>query len=110
MVTPGTDRLLSPWKAKKKNTQSKSTSLALFVTTRLEQMEMRQSEFCRVNRFDQGLLSKIQNSMISNLSLESVLKLAIGLSESPKNIFILTGRIDLHELVTKAYHLKSHDQ
>ena len=75
------------------------TPLARFVSDRLAQIEMRQSEFCRIHQFDQGLLSKIQNSMITNLSLESALKLATGLSVPPARILDLTGRPDLDDLV-----------
>ena len=70
---------------------------------RLAEIEMRQSEFCRLNKFDQGMLSKIQNSVTTNLSLETVLKLAIGLSVPPEKICGLIGRLELHDLVTGAY-------
>jgi hypothetical protein len=53
--------------------------------------------------FDQGLLSKIQNSVVTSLSLESVLKLAVGLSVPPHRIFSLLDRMDMHELVMKSY-------
>src|SRR5262245_58078182 len=52
------------------------TPLATFVRERLAELEIRQSDFCRLSMFDQGLLSKIQNSVVTSLSLESVLKLA----------------------------------
>src|SRR5206468_11331051 len=83
------------------------TPLALFVTERLTEMKMRQSEFCRLNQFDQGMLSKIQNSVTTNLSLESALKLARGLSVPPTRILLLTGRPDLDEIVTAAYRTSS---
>ena len=79
------------------------TPLAHFVTERLAEMKMRQSEFCRLNQFDQGMLSKIQNSVTTNLSLESALKLATGLSVPPARILDLIGRPDLEELVIAAY-------
>ena len=89
---------------RKNDTRSNEpTPLARFVSDRLAQIEMRQSEFCRVNRFDQGMLSKIQNSVTTNLSLESVLRLSIGLSIPPQKIFGLMGRLDLHQLVIGAY-------
>jgi len=53
--------------------------------------------------FDQGLLSKIQNSVVTSLSLESVLKLAVGLSVQPQRIFNLLDRMDMHDLVIKSY-------
>ena len=46
------------------------TPLSLFVGARLAALGMKQSEFCRLTGFDQGLLSKIQSSMISKLNLE----------------------------------------
>lgn len=79
------------------------TPLALFVNGRLGELKIKQADFCRVNMFDQGLLSKIQNSVVTNLSLESVLRLSKGLSVSPKQILDLLGRMDLHELILKSY-------
>jgi len=88
---------------KKERNAGDPTPLAIFVRRRLEELELKQSDFCRLTGFDQGLLSKIQNSIISSLSLESTLRLALGLSVSPKLIFGLTGRNDLQELVMRAY-------
>ena len=65
------------------------TPLAIFVRERLAELEIRQSDVCRLSMFDQGLLSKIQNSVVTSLSLESVLKLAVGLSVPPQQIFNL---------------------
>lgn len=79
------------------------TPLSIFVRDRLAELGMRQSEFCRLYGFDQGLLSRIQSSMITNLSLESTLRLAVGLSVSPKQILGLIGRMDLHYLIMRAY-------
>ena len=79
------------------------TPLAVFVRRRLEELELKQSDFCRLTGFDQGLLSKIQNSIISSLSLESTLRLALGLSVAPRVIFSLTDRIDMQDLVMSAY-------
>jgi transcriptional regulator with XRE-family HTH domain len=79
------------------------TPLATFVRERLAELEIRQSDFCRLSMFDQGLLSKIQNSVVTSLSLESVLKLAIGLSVPPHRIFSLLDRMDMHDLVIKSY-------
>jgi transcriptional regulator with XRE-family HTH domain len=84
--------------------------LAVFVHERLTELGVRQSEFCRLNTFDQGLLSKIQNSIVTSLSLESVLRLAIGLSVSPRQIFNLIERPDLNELVLQAYSLELPEQ
>src|SRR6266536_1572317 len=79
------------------------TPLAIFVRERLTELEIRQSDFCRLSMFDQGLLSKIQNSVVTSLSLESVLKLAVGLSVPPQRIFNLLDRMDMHDLVIKSY-------
>jgi hypothetical protein len=79
------------------------TPLAQLVRERLAEMGVRQSEFCRLYRFDQGLLSKIQNSVITNLSLESVLRLSVGLSVPPQKILALIDRMELHDLVLQAY-------
>ncbi len=79
------------------------TPLATFVRERLAELEIKQSDFCRLSMFDQGLLSKIQNSVVTSLSLESVLKLAVGLSVPPHQIFGLLDRMDMHDLVIKSY-------
>jgi len=79
------------------------TPLAKFVREKLRELRIRQTEFCRLTGFDQGLLSKIQNSMVSTLSLESALKLAVGLRVPPRILLELIGRPDLNELVLKAY-------
>jgi hypothetical protein len=79
------------------------TPLATFVRERLSELDIKQSDFCRLSMFDQGLLSKIQNSVVTSLSLESVLKLAVGLSVPPKKIFTLLDRMDMHDLVMKSY-------
>src|SRR5215813_10461778 len=79
------------------------TPLARFVREKLAELHIRQTEFCRLTGFDQGLLSKIQNSMVSTLSLESALKLAVGLRVAPRILLELIGRPDLNELVLRAY-------
>jgi transcriptional regulator with XRE-family HTH domain len=73
------------------------------VRERLAELDIKQSDFCRLSMFDQGLLSKIQNSVVTSLSLESVLKLAVGLSVPPRQIFNLLDRMDMHDLVMKSY-------
>jgi transcriptional regulator with XRE-family HTH domain len=79
------------------------TPLSVFVRERLAELGVRQADFCRQNQFDQGLMSKIQNSVINNLSLETVLRLSIGLSVPPEIILRLIDRTDLHDLVLAAY-------
>jgi len=91
---------------KKERNGGDPTPLAVFVRRRLEELDLKQSDFCRLTGFDQGLLSKIQNSIITSLSLESTLRLALGLSVAPKVIFGLTGRGDLQELVMRAYSME----
>lgn len=81
------------------------TPLAVFVRQRLEELDLRQSDFCRLTGFDQGLLSKIQNSITTSLSLESILRLALGLSVAPRVIFGLTDRMNMQDLVMRAYAL-----
>jgi len=97
------DAALQGGPMKKERNAGDPTPLAVFVRRRLEELELKQSDFCRLTGFDQGLLSKIQNSIITSLSLESALRLALGLSVSPKVIFGLTGRDDLQDLVMRAY-------
>lgn len=92
------------WRSQMKNTRlEEQTPLAVFVRDRLAELGMKQSEFCRLTGFDQGLLSKIQSSMITHLSLETALRLAVGLSVPPEEILVLIDRADLHTLITKAY-------
>ena len=86
-----------------RNQPVQQTKLATLVRERLAHLGIRQSEFCRLTGFDQGLLSKIQASIITNLSLESVLRLALGLGVRPTQVFESIGRQDLHELVLKSY-------
>src|SRR5262245_62709826 len=61
-------------------TTTEPSALAILVIERLTLLGMRQSDFCRTHGFDQGLMSRIQNSVVTNLNLESVLRLAVGLS------------------------------
>lgn len=83
------------------------TQLSVFVRERLAELGMKQSTFCRLTGFDQGSLSKILSSMVTNLSLETVLRLSIGLRVSPERIFSLLDRPDLHELIVKSYAVHS---
>jgi transcriptional regulator with XRE-family HTH domain len=83
--------------------QTEQTPLAVFVRGRLEELGMKQSEFCRQTGFDQGALSKILSSMVTNLSLESALRLSVGLRVSPKQILSLVHRMDLYKMILDAY-------
>jgi transcriptional regulator with XRE-family HTH domain len=105
------NHLTTPWGAQMKDSRTiEQTQLSVFVRERLAELGMKQSEFCRLTGFDQGLLSKIQSSMITNLSLETALRLAVGLSVPPQKIFTLIGRTDLHALVRRAYASMKADQ
>lgn len=90
---------------RKQKIAGEPTPLSIFVRRRLAELDLKQSDFCRLTGFDQGMLSKIQNSIISSLSLESTLRLAVGLSVSPRVIFGLTDQMDMQELVMQAYAL-----
>ena len=103
-VAPASNHSTDRWRSPMKNTRlEEQTPLAVFVRDRLAELRMKQSEFCRLTGFDQGLLSKIQSSMITHLSLETALRLAVGLSVPPEEILVLIDRPDLHTLITKAY-------
>jgi hypothetical protein len=93
----------------KKRPQMEQTPLSIFVRERLAELGVSQSEFCRLTGFDQGLLSKVQSSMVTNLTLESALRLSIGLCVSPKKVFALLGRMELHDLILTAYALDMAD-
>jgi transcriptional regulator with XRE-family HTH domain len=75
------------------------TPLAELVHARLTDLDLRQSDFCRENDFDQGLLSKIMSSHVNSLSLESILRLAAGLGVPAKIIIDLLERADLYRLL-----------
>lgn len=99
------EALIAGGAMRKERSAGEPTPLSVFVRRRLSELNLKQSDFCRLTGFDQGLLSKIQNSVITSLSLESTLRLALGLSVSPRVIFGLTERDDLQELVMRAYAL-----
>lgn len=63
------DALIVGGSMRKAKAASEPTPLSLFVRRRLEELEMKQSDFCRLTGFDQGLLSKIQNSVIDRKSV-----------------------------------------
>ena len=93
----------------KKRMLVEQTPLSVFVRERLAELGVSQSEFCRLTGFDQGLLSKVQSSMVTNLTLESALRLAVGLCVSPNKVFELLGRPELHDLVMTAYAIDMAD-
>lgn len=80
-----------------------TTPLARFITDRLNQLGLKQVDFCRQTGFDQGLLSKLQSSVITTVNLESALRLADGLKIPPDEILSLVGKTDAHLLLKKLY-------
>jgi hypothetical protein len=80
-----------------------ATSLARFITDRLCQLGFKQVDFCRQTGFDQGLLSKLQSSVITTVNLESALRLADGLQVPPGQILSLLGKDDAHQLLKRLY-------
>ena len=79
------------------------TPLAQLITDRLQQLGLKQVDFCRQTGFDQGLLSKLQTSVITTINLESALRLADGLQVAPGEILTLLGKTDAHILLKKLY-------
>ena len=86
-----------------KKTAHPTTPLARFITDRLSQLGLKQVDFCRQTGFDQGLLSKLQSSVITTVNLESALRLADGLKVPPGDILSLLGKDDSHRLLKKLY-------
>ncbi len=87
----------------KKATAYPTTPLAQFITNRLSELGLKQVDFCRQTGFDQGLLSKLQSSVITTINLESALRLADGLKIPPGDILMLLGKDDTHRLLKKLY-------
>jgi transcriptional regulator with XRE-family HTH domain len=77
--------------------------LARFITDRLRQLGLKQIDFCRQTGFDQGLLSKLQSSVITTVNLESALRLAEGLQLPPGDVLSMLGKDDAHHLLMKLY-------
>lgn len=71
---------------------STDTAISRFLRQRLQEMELKPTKFCQLEGFDQGLLSKLMNSRLNTVNLETALKLAIGLRVPPAKIFALFGR------------------
>jgi transcriptional regulator with XRE-family HTH domain len=86
-----------------KNSAYPVLPLAQFITDRLRQLGFKQVDFCRQTGFDQGLLSKLQSSVITTVNLESALKLSDGLKVPPGQILSLLGKDDAHRLLKKLY-------
>ena len=80
-----------------------TTPLAQFITDRLRELGIKQVDFCRLTGFDQGLLSKLQTSVITQINLESALRLAEGLKVAPGEVLTLLGKTDAHNLLQKLY-------
>ncbi|HEX8708602.1 MAG TPA: helix-turn-helix transcriptional regulator [Pyrinomonadaceae bacterium] len=80
-----------------------ATPLAEFITEKLQRLGLKQVDFCRQTGFDQGLLSKLQSSVITTINLESALRLADGLQVPPGDVLSLLGKDDAHRLLEKLY-------
>jgi transcriptional regulator with XRE-family HTH domain len=80
-----------------------ATPLARFITDRLQELGLKQIDFCRQTGFDQGLLSKLQSSVITTVNLESALRLADGLKLPPGEVLSVLGKDDAHHLLEKLY-------
>jgi hypothetical protein len=77
--------------------------LALLVGSHLQEMGLRQIDFCRQTGFDQGLLSKILSSVVNTLNVETALKLAEGLNVKPILIFEAIGKKEVDDLLRRFY-------
>ncbi|HEX8143877.1 MAG TPA: helix-turn-helix transcriptional regulator [Pyrinomonadaceae bacterium] len=80
-----------------------TTPLAQLITDRLRVLGLKQVDFCRQTGFDQGLLSKLQTSVITTINLESALRLAEGLKVPPGDVLSLLGKDDAHSLLQRLY-------
>lgn len=74
--------------------KSEPTPLSQFITTTLSQLGLRQSEFCRTHQFDQGLLSKLMSGQLQVFTLETAIKLALGLNTTVTNVLTLSGQTE----------------
>lgn len=79
------------------------TPLAQLITDRLRALGLKQVDFCRQTGFDQGLLSKLQTSVITTINLETALRLAEGLKVPPGDVLSLLGKTDAHTLLLRLY-------
>jgi transcriptional regulator with XRE-family HTH domain len=79
------------------------TPLAQFITVRLRELGLKQVDFCRRTGFDQGLLSKLQTSVITTINLETALRLAEGLKVPPGDVLSLLGKTEAHHLLQRLY-------
>jgi hypothetical protein len=87
----------------RKATHRNNTPLAQYITKRLDELGLKQVDFCRQTGFDQGLLSKLQTAVITTINLESALRLADGLQVNPGDILMLLGKTELHALLIRLY-------
>lgn len=81
----------------------RNTPLAQYITDRLTELGLKQVDFCRKTGFDQGLLSKLQTSVITTINLESALRLADGLQVPPGDILMLLGKTEAHAMLIRLY-------
>ena len=86
-----------------KKTAHTKSPLAKLIIDRLQELGLKQVDFCRQTGFDQGLLSKLQTSVIKTINLETALRLANGLQVPPGDILTLLEKADAHILLKKLY-------
>ena len=84
-------------------TDSTISALGTLIRDRIRELDIRQSEFCRRYEFDQGLMSRLMTGSLKTVSLESALKLAIGLDVEPKIVFEAAGHSEWEGLIKRAY-------
>ncbi|MGB9181238.1 MAG: helix-turn-helix transcriptional regulator [Pyrinomonadaceae bacterium] len=80
-----------------------TTIFAQFITERLNELGLKQVDFCRQTGFDQGLLSKLQTAVITTINLETALRLADGLKVPPGDVLMMLGKDDTHLLLKRLY-------
>lgn len=78
--------------------KNKLPTLTVFIRKEIGKQAIRQSEFCRIHEFDQGLMSKLMNGIVTRISLETAIRLAKGLDCSVSDILIRSGQTDLLDL------------
>jgi len=68
--------------------------LAVLIRERLQALGRTATVVCRACGVDQGLLSKMLNGKAASVSLETALRLAVGLEVRPEAVFMALGRGD----------------
>lgn len=78
------------------------TQLAVLVRERMDELGLSQGAVAQRGGFDQSAVSRILTSSLSSLSMEGVLRLAIGLNVSPEGIFKAIRQEYLLDLLVKS--------